>query len=185
MALSVLIVAGESCGSIAASGSRMFEHGADRPIQYDPASGDRIQQADTRSAEPAPGSGRAAGFAATVHIAAPLCKEEPGSVFAACSDGGQFPRAIALSSVFGGKHVLTECDQLESGSGRARNRDPPMPASILLEHMENSGCFAQGWCRSRHGVPSRHVATEGATDSQARVQFTGVDVAAQYRRRRE
>lgn len=60
-----------------------------------------------------------------------------------CDNRGQRLTAIALGSVLVGKDVLAECDQFESTSHGTRNRDAPMPASILFEHMEGGQGLAR------------------------------------------
>lgn len=83
------------------------------------------------------------------------------SAAAASRDDRQRSRAVALGRILGAKDCFAECDQFEAASRGTRNRDAPMPAAILLEYMEDGGRLARWWCRSRHGVLSRHGATEG------------------------
>ena len=71
--------------------------------------------------------------------------DPPESMHVTVDDGGQRPIAVALRGVFRGKDVGTEGDQLEAGSRGARNRDAPVPAAILLEHVERRRCLVQCW----------------------------------------
>ncbi|MGF6634379.1 hypothetical protein [Paraburkholderia sp. MM6662-R1] len=55
--------------------------------------------------------------------------------------GETLKRAIAFPMGFGliDKGLFTICNDLETTSGRARNRYSPMPPALLLEHMEGWG----------------------------------------------
>jgi hypothetical protein len=80
---------------------------------------------------------------------------------------------VLASGVLNREGSLTEGNELESAPPCARYGDAPMPASALLEDMQNRG----GWrisLRSRHGSFSPHIAAAGARLQTPCFQSTGI-----------